>query len=130
MQLETTRLHLCEFTLTDWSAVQSYCGDPIVVQYMPFGPNTVAETQAWLQWCVEQSQAVPRRIYSLAIILQSEARLIGNCTLALDPTEPRTAAFSYLLNRTCWGQGYATEAMRALRFWFQRTRSAPGGGCG
>lgn len=114
MQLETTRLLLREFTLADWSAVQAYCGDPVVVHFMTFGPNTVAETQAWLQWCVEQSQAVPRSIYSLAIVLQSDGQLIGNCTLALNPAEPREAAFSYLLNRAYWGQGYATEAMRAL----------------
>ena len=114
MQLETTRLRLGEFNLADWPAAQSYCGDPLVVQFMTFGPNTVAETQAWLQWCLEQSQETPRRIYSLAIVLKSSEQLIGNCTLALNPAEPRQAAFSYLLNRTYWGQGYATEAMRVL----------------
>ena len=114
MELKTTRLLLREFTLADWPAAQAYCGDPIVVQFMTFGPNTVAETQAWLQWCIEESQAMPRRIYSLAIVLKREEQLIGNCTLALNPAEPREAAFSYLLNHTYWGQGYATEAMRAL----------------
>lgn len=114
MQLETTRLHLREFTLSDWPAVQAYCADPVVVQYMPFGPNTDAETQAWLRWCVEQSQADPRRIYALAVILKSEGQLIGNCTLALNPVELREAAFSYLLNQADWGQGYATEALQAL----------------
>ena len=114
MQLETTRLHLREFMLTDWPAVQAYCADPIVVQYMPFGPNTDAKTQAWLQWCLAQGQTEPRQIYSLAIVLKSTRQLIGNCTLALNPAEPREAAFSYLLNRAYWGQGYATEAMHAL----------------
>jgi [ribosomal protein S5]-alanine N-acetyltransferase len=114
MHLETSRLRLREFTLEDWPDVQAYCADPLVVQFMYFGPSSVEETKVHLHWCLEKAKEEPRCLYELGIVLKAEQRLIGSCTLALNPAERREAAFSYLLNRHEWGQGYATEAMHAL----------------
>lgn len=123
MQLETTRLTLREFRADDWPDVNVYTSDPLVVQYMSFGPTTIDQTREHLQWCIAAAQEQPRRIYELAVILKDQQRLIGGCTLALDPADRRQAAFSYLLNREYWGQGYVTEAMQAmLTFGFTELR--------
>jgi RimJ/RimL family protein N-acetyltransferase len=114
VQLETERLTLREFTFDDWPAVDAYTSDPAVVQYMSFGPTTPAQTQEHLRWCVAMASEQPRRIYELAVVRRAGQRVIGTATLALDPQDRRHAAFSYLLHRRDWGQGYATEAMRAL----------------
>ena len=59
MQLETERLLLREFTLDDWPAVDAYTSDPLVVQYMSFGPTTAEQTQEHLQWCIAAAQEQP-----------------------------------------------------------------------
>jgi ribosomal-protein-alanine N-acetyltransferase len=61
----------------------------------------------------------PRRWYDMGIVLQSTGQLIGGIALDVFDREQGEAAFSYLLNRAWWGQGYATEALaEMLRFGF------------
>ncbi|HSL44261.1 MAG TPA: GNAT family N-acetyltransferase [Anaerolineales bacterium] len=114
MRLESERLVLREFAMEDWPAVNAYTSDPVVVQYMPFGPTTEAQTREHLSQCLATAVEQPRRIYELAVILRTEQQLIGTATIALHPHERRHASFSYLLHQQYWGKGYATEAMRTL----------------
>ena len=114
MQIESERLLLREFSLSDWPAVNAYTSDPEVVKYMAFGPTTEAETREHLSQCLATAAEQPRRIYELAVILRAENQLIGTVTIALHPHERRHASFSYLLHRQYWGHGYATEAMCTL----------------
>jgi len=114
MQLESERLLLREFSMSDWPALNAYTSDPEVVKYMPFGPTTEAQTRDHISQCLATAAEQPRRIYELAVILRVENRLIGTVTLALDPQERRRSYFSYLFHREYWGHGYATEAMHTL----------------
>jgi [ribosomal protein S5]-alanine N-acetyltransferase len=114
MQLESERLLLREFSLSDCPAVNAYTADPEVVKYLPFGPTTEAQTREHLSRCLSYAAEQPRRIYELAVVLRTESQLIGTATFALHPHERRHASFSYLLHRQYWGYGYATEAMRTL----------------
>ena len=114
MQIESERLLLREFSLSDWPAVNAYTSDPEVVKYMAFGPTTEAETREHLAQCLATAAEQPRRIYELAVVLRSKDHLIGTATIALHPHERRHASFSYLVHPQYWGQGYATEAMRTL----------------
>jgi len=114
MQLESERLLLREFSLSDWPAVNAYTSDPEVVKYMPFGPTSEDQTREHLSQCLATAAEQPRRIYELAVILRTENHLIGTATIALDPHERRRSYFSYLLHHQYWGHGYATEAMHTL----------------
>jgi [ribosomal protein S5]-alanine N-acetyltransferase len=114
MELQSERLLLREFRLSDWPAVNAYTSDPEVVKYMFFGPTTEEETRAHLAECLETAAEKPRRIFELAVVLRDGGQLIGGATIALNPHERRNAAFSYLLHPQYWGHGYATEAMRAF----------------
>jgi RimJ/RimL family protein N-acetyltransferase len=114
LQLETERLILREFAADDWQDLNAYTSDPLVVQYMSFGPTTAEQARAYIDGCLARALEQPRRLYELAVVLRAEQRVIGNATLELDRGEPRNASFAYLLHRHYWGQGYATEAMRAF----------------
>jgi [ribosomal protein S5]-alanine N-acetyltransferase len=55
MQLETERLILREFAAEDWRDVHVCTSDPLLVQYMSFGPYTPAEAQEWVNGCVSRA---------------------------------------------------------------------------
>jgi ribosomal-protein-alanine N-acetyltransferase len=114
MRLDTERLILRDLAHADWPDLNAYTSDPLVVQYMAFGPTTADEARAYLDGCLARAQEQPRRFYELAVVLRAEQRVIGNVTLEREQGEPRNANFAYVLHRHYWGHGYMTEAMRAL----------------
>ncbi len=64
------------------------------------------------------SEALP---YSFAITLRTNGQLIGHCRLGPERDSPNHAGIAFTLNQDYWGQGYATEAVRALlRYGFEQ----------
>jgi [ribosomal protein S5]-alanine N-acetyltransferase len=120
MQLETTRLLIREFVESDLDAVYAYGSDPEVVRYMVFPPSTLEGTREHIVRCMALAAEQPRRGYDMGIALRSTGQIIGGITLGVLDDADGEAAFSYLLNRAFWGQGYATEAFtEMLRFGFE-----------
>ena len=123
MRLETERLLIRDFIASDFDAVYAYGSDPEVVRYMPFPPSTPDGTREHLARCQTLAQEQPRQWYDLGIVRHATGDLIGGITLHVFDLQHGEAAFSYLLNRSAWGQGYATEALRELlRFGFEDLR--------
>ena len=119
MQLETTRLLIRDFIEPDLDAVYAYGSDPEVVRYMAFPRSTLAGTREHIARCMALAAEQPRRGYDMGIALRSTGEIIGGITLGVFDRAAGEAAFSYLLNRAMWGQGYATEALsEMLRFGF------------
>lgn len=119
MQLETTRLLIRDFVESDLDAVYAYGSDPEVVRYMVFPPSTLEGTREHIARCMALAAEQPRCGYDMGIALQSTGEIIGGITLGILDHAAGEAAFSYLLNRAIWGQGYATEALsEMLRFGF------------
>ena len=119
--LTTERLLLRDFVEDDWRAVHEYAVDPEVVRYVEWGPNTEQHTQEFIARTISQQQAEPRRQYELAVVLKDTNCLIGACGLRLSRPEHHGGDFGYCFNRQFWGQGYATEAARAIvRFGFEQ----------
>ena len=112
MEILTERLILREITQDDFQAVHEYASDPETVRYMPFGPNTMEETQEFIDRNLKRQNEQPRTDYGLGIILKSEDRLIGAC--GMHGVTEIQASIGYVLNRRYWGHGYATEAAKAL----------------
>jgi [ribosomal protein S5]-alanine N-acetyltransferase len=121
MQFETERLLIRDFTEDDFAAVYAYGSDPEVVRYMVFPSSTRESTREHIARCISLASEQPRRVYDVGVVLKSTGQLIGGITLGvIDPVEGQ-AAFSYLFNRTAWGQGYATEALKCMvRFGFEQ----------
>jgi len=118
--IHTERLVLRDLQRDDFEAVHAYATDPEVVRYMPWGPNTEAETEAFFDRVDAMKRADPRAGYELAVVRESDDRLLGAVGLHLDEREMSIAMLGYCYSRAAWGNGYATEAaFGLLRFGFE-----------
>jgi RimJ/RimL family protein N-acetyltransferase len=116
--LSTPRLLLRAFQLSDYDALREIDADPEVLRYRSRAVITPGDTRHFLeQASAAAAEALPRAQHIFAVALRGAGpdggRLIGQCGLTVLP--PGGEAFMwYSLHRGFWGQGYATEAARAV----------------
>jgi ribosomal-protein-alanine N-acetyltransferase len=114
--LTTERLHLRPLTRADADAIQVMFGDP---EAMRFLNNPLVDTHEkaielidWLNGPYEKHETV-----QWAITLRDSDQMIGTCgTYAWDRSN-RRVEIGYQITPACWGQGYATEASKAMIGW-------------
>jgi len=114
IMLTSDRLLLRPFREEDWRDVHEYAADPEVCRYMAWGPNTEDETKAFISKAIAEQQQDPRLSYQFAVVLQTDAKLIGSCGIRISDVHGREAWIGYCINRKYWGRGYGTEAAGAL----------------
>ncbi len=112
--LQTDRLILRELEDSDFEAVHAYASDPLVVQFMPWGPNTESDTSEFLGRARTAALAKPRVGYELAVTLRSSGTLVGAIGLHREDPDATEAMLGYCFSRAAWGHGFATEAGRAM----------------
>ena len=112
--LETDRLILRPFELSDAPAVFAYSSDPENTKYMLWEPNrTIQAAEEFIRAELENYKT--GKSYDYAFILKESGALIGTGGAAIGDGMFRfTAEIGYILDKRCWGNGYAPEAMRAL----------------
>ncbi len=116
MILETPRLFLREYELSDLESLHRYSSDLLTLKYMLWGPNTLTDSLDFIKRSIQESERKPRVSYDLAIIEKSNNLLIGGVSLI---RHDREAEIGWILNQAYWGKGLATEAAHALiRFGF------------
>lgn len=108
MILETERLILRPYRVSDATAVHRYGSDPEVCLYTDFGPNTWDDTLGFLQTAVHP---IPPKI-ELAVTVRDDDVVVGG-TGAWPVAEGRWE-MGWVLRRDLWGRGYATEATHAV----------------
>ncbi|HZO87680.1 MAG TPA: GNAT family N-acetyltransferase [Chthonomonadaceae bacterium] len=114
MRLVTDRLLLRPFEEGDFEAAYAYRSNEQTARYWIGAPETAEEVRAFLKRCREYALQEPQTRYRFAIVLQAEGRVIGGCGLDITHLEWREGEIGYHLHPAYWGQGYATEAARAL----------------
>jgi [ribosomal protein S5]-alanine N-acetyltransferase len=107
-KIETLRLVVRPFRPDDWQDLHAYLSLPEIYEFEPGEP--VGEEQAEAL-AVERSEG---RVF-WAVELRAERRMIGHLYFQpLEPAELQTYELGYIFNPAYHGQGYATEAARAL----------------
>jgi RimJ/RimL family protein N-acetyltransferase len=94
--------------------VLAYQSDPRYLRFYHWEQRNEPDVRAFVQGFVNSQQITPRRTYQLAITRRDGGRLIGNCGIRIKSAEGRIADLGYELDPEEWGQGFATEAARAL----------------
>ena len=114
LRLETERLILRELRADDWPQARVLDSDPEVVRFQTYDVLDEAGTKTYLEKALREAAQTPRTLYELALCGRSNDLYLGRAGLKLERPEHREAVVWFQLRRDHWGQGYATEALRAL----------------
>ena len=111
--IETERLLLRPNTLKDAPDIFAYASDPEVTRYVRFVTHkNIKDTHAFIR----RVQASYKKGITPLWGMQSKAtgRLIGALGFLQFPNPDQRAELGYVVNRNVWGQGYVTEAAKAV----------------
>ncbi|GGH27602.1 GNAT family N-acetyltransferase [Paenibacillus segetis] len=111
MHIETSRLIIRDLIMKDWIDVHVYASNPKVTEYMIWGPNNEDETKSYVNQQIEKKQTINRTDFEFAVILKETNQLIGGCGIYI---KELNAEIGYCFNPDYWGNGYASEASKAL----------------
>ncbi|BFH68360.1 hypothetical protein J27TS7_53970 [Paenibacillus dendritiformis] len=71
MQLESPRLLIRDLQREDWMDVNAYASNPEVTKYMIWGPNSEADTKAYMEEQMAQQHAAERSHYEFGVVLKA-----------------------------------------------------------
>ncbi len=123
--IDTARLTLRKYARDDWAAVHEYASIPAFSEFEIWGPNTAADSKAFVSRCIEYTDASPIQRYELAVVLKRKEKLIGGCGLKIAEASAGEASLGYAIHPAYQQQGFATEVATALiNFGFRRLKLA------
>jgi len=108
------KILLREMERKDWQAVHEYASQHIVCKYQPWGPNTEAESAAFVDQVLIDAQhhSCTRFVYS--VFLPDSLKVIGAGELNIRDIYHQTGEISYIIHPDYWGKGYGTELAKKL----------------
>jgi len=111
--IETARLRLRRPRAADAASVFArYASDPDVTRYLGWPTHkSVNDTEGFLAYCTSEWERWPVGPY--LVESRTDGVLLGSTGLGFET--PQQAATGYVFARDAWGQGYATEALGAMR---------------
>jgi ribosomal-protein-alanine N-acetyltransferase len=112
VRIETSRLVLRKPIPADATEIYiRYASDPDVTRYLAWPTHTsIDQTRLFLTYSNAEWDRWPAGPYLIED--RSCGKLLGGTGLAFEA--PEIASTGYVLARDAWGQGYATEALRAI----------------
>ena len=112
--LETERLLLRHLVIDDLDELFALYRDPEIRKYFPEGVLTLEETKEELEWHMHGHPRHPE-LGLWATIHKETGKFIGRCgLLPWNIDEKLEVEIAYLLDKSFWGQGLATEAANGL----------------
>ena len=112
--LETERLRLRAFRPSDLDALFELYRDPEIRRYFPDGTRTLEETKRELEWFQHGHPEFPR-LGLWATVERSSGAFLGRCGLLPWEIDGKLEVeIAYLLDKSFWHQGLATEAAQGI----------------
>jgi RimJ/RimL family protein N-acetyltransferase len=111
LPLFTKRLVLRPFTMADVEAFMAYRNDPAVARYQSWEGCNRTEAEAMIR---AQQEPEPGEWSQIAIALNEEGTLLGDCAVYLHTPDARQATIGITLAQANQGRGFATEALTCL----------------
>lgn len=111
LHIETERLLLRPFLLSDAEKVTYYCNDKMLnksVANLPF-PYTLDHALTW----IDRQNTENYPFFDFAIVDKNTDELIGSISLS-NRINQRVGELGYWIGRAHWHKGYATEASKAM----------------
>lgn len=98
---------------TDWPRVHEWASDPEACRFQVWGPNTEAETQAFVQACAQswQDPSGVRRVWAAEA---ADAGVVGIGELKVDDHRHRQGEISYAVHIDFWRCGIGEMIGRGL----------------
>lgn len=110
---------LREYRADDLLAVWAYQSHPAYLRFYPWPQRTRREVENFLQQLIAWQTDQPRLKFQLAVESKNNGMLIGSCGVRKSKEDSFEGELGYEINPHYWGEGYATEAARAmLKFGF------------
>ena len=102
--------------VTDVDAVSAYQSRADVCRYIPYSPRTRDEVAARLADPERNRTTIEKQgdFLSVGIVVRDTDVLVGDAILIWSSEEHRSGEIGYVLNPSHEGNGYVTEACRAL----------------
>jgi RimJ/RimL family protein N-acetyltransferase len=112
--LETQRLVLRHFEMSDLDALYALYSDPQMRAHFPGGTLSLEETREELEWFLNGHPERP--VLGLwATVERGSGKFLGRCGLLPWSIDGRDEVeLAYLIGRSRWGEGLATEAARGI----------------
>lgn len=115
-ELQTRRLLLRRFTRLDIPAIYAILGDEEVTRFVPWRLESMEQAEKYYREHYEKLYN-QRSGCAYAVCLKETGEVIGYVHCPMKPPYD----FGYGYKKECWGQGYASEAARAVIAWLKET---------
>ena len=121
--LETERLILRHLVIGDLDELFALYSDPEIRRYFPEGVLSFEETKEELEWFLNGHPKHPE-LGLWATVHKETGKFIGRCGLLPWQIDGKLEVeIAYLIDKSFWGQGLATEAARGiLQYGFERLK--------
>jgi RimJ/RimL family protein N-acetyltransferase len=113
MILETPRLIARRFDPRDLEVFVAMRADPQVALYQNWSEYSLEDGRTRLAEVALKNPGEPGW-FQIALEHRETGQFIGDCGLRILESNERLAQIGYTIVRSHWGQGYATEAVKAL----------------
>jgi ribosomal-protein-alanine N-acetyltransferase len=115
--LQTTRLTLTPYTVSDLEDIFSYASHPEVSKFVPWEAHkTIEDSKKFLDFIKQSTRLIPGKLfYVFAVRLKESGRVVGS--IDFKNVNPCSGQIDYALGFDHWNKGIMSEASEAIRDW-------------